>query len=72
MLSRLRIDDFVADGEADHFAEAGEVHFAHDVIAVAFDGSRRNAQNTGGFLVALPLCEQGDHVNFPLRERHRA
>ena len=50
-----RLHDIIADGEADEFAETREVHFVHDVIAVAFDRPRRNAERRGYFLVALSL-----------------
>jgi hypothetical protein len=40
---RLRFDQVIADGEAHQLAEAGEIHFFHYVIAVAFYGAGGDA-----------------------------
>jgi hypothetical protein len=55
---RLRFDQVIADGEAHQLAEAGEIHFFHDVIAVAFDGARGDAESGRDFLADLPGGEQ--------------
>jgi hypothetical protein len=53
----LRFYQAFADGEADEVAEAFEIHFVHDVIAVALDGARGDAERRGRFLIALAFGE---------------
>lgn len=51
-------------GKAHQLAEAGEVHLAHDVIAVAFDGASGDARLVGDFLIAAAIRKQLDHFDF--------
>jgi hypothetical protein len=62
--SRLCLDKVVADGEADQVAEAAKIHFAHDVVAVAFHRARGDADHCGGFLVAFSGGQQLHDFQF--------
>ena len=60
----------MADGEAHHVAEVGELHFVHDVVAVAFDGARGDTHGESDFLVAFTGGEQAQHFDLALGERN--
>ena len=53
-----RLDQVVADGETNQVAEAAEIHFAHDVVAMAFHRACGDADHRGSFLVAFSAGEQ--------------
>ena len=63
------MDQVVADGETDQVAEAAEIHFAHDVVAMAFHRARGDADHRGGFLVAFSAGEQLHHFQLASRQR---
>jgi len=50
----LRLDQIAANCEADQIAKTLKLHFAHDVVAVAFHRARGNAEHRSRLLVAFP------------------
>jgi hypothetical protein len=64
----LRIlDDLVPDSKTNQIAEAREIHFLHDVTAVAFDCSGRDSQRHTYFFVGLSSRQQPHHFDFARR-----
>src|SRR5579862_3559097 len=65
----LRLNQIIPHRKPHEIAEALEIHLVHDVIPVAFDGSRRHIQRSRDLLVALSFGQQPHNLDFAWRQR---
>jgi hypothetical protein len=60
----LRLDQIAANCESDQIAKAPKLHFAHDVVAMAFHRARGNAEHRGCLLIAFPARQKLYHFHL--------
>jgi hypothetical protein len=64
-LPGLRLDQIAANCESDQIAKTLKLHFAHDVVAMAFHRARGNAEHRGCLFVAFPARQKLHHFHLP-------
>src|SRR5258708_3182332 len=68
LLRLVQRDEAVRNGEAHQAGNRVDVEFAHNALAVSFDGAHAYAQSGGNLFIAAALGDQGKHFALAVAE----